>query len=120
MEQGVAVNMDDSDDVGEKEKDLHDKEKENDEEDEEQDVNEDDKVEDDKEEEQGDSKVGEETDEREEHMSSDLDDADEESDAGVPTNVHPKAKKQSSDNTLNNVKKSAHNKSNVEDTLFKN
>jgi hypothetical protein len=37
-------------------------------------------------------------------MSSDSDDTDEESDAGVPTNVHPKAKKQSNDLTLNNVK----------------
>ena len=53
-------------------------------------------------------------------MSSDIDDTDEESDAGVSTNVHPKAKKQSSDNTLNNVKKSAHNESNVEDVMFKN
>jgi hypothetical protein len=49
---------------------------------------------------------------------SDIDDTDEESDAGVPTNVHPKAKKQSSDNTFNNVKKSAHNESNVEDVMF--
>jgi hypothetical protein len=47
-------------------------------------------------------------------MSSDSDNTDEESDADVPTNVHPKAMKQSSDNTLNNVKKSAHNESNVE------
>ncbi len=116
----MAVNMDDSDDVGEKEKDLYDEEEDNDEEDEEQDFNEDDKVEDEEEEEQEDSKVGEETDEREEHMSSDSDDTDEESDAGVPTNVHPKATKQSSDNTLNNVKKSVHNKSNVEDAMFKN
>jgi hypothetical protein len=53
-------------------------------------------------------------------MSSDIDDTDEEIDAGVPTNVHPKAKKQSSDNTLNNVKKSAHNESNVEVVMFKN
>ncbi len=75
---------------------------------------------DEEEEEQEDSKVGEETDEKEEHMSSDYDDTDEESDAGVPTNVHPKAKKQSSDNTLNNVKKSALNESNVENVMFKN
>jgi hypothetical protein len=39
--------------------------------------------------------------------------------AGVPTNVHPKAKKQSTDNTLNNVEKSAHDESNVEDVVFK-
>jgi hypothetical protein len=58
--------------------------------------------------------------ENEEHMVSDIDDTDEESDAGVSTNVHPKAKKQSSDNTLNNVKKSAHNENNVEDVMFKN
>jgi hypothetical protein len=38
----------------------------------------------------------------------------------VSTNVHPKAKKQSSDNTLNNVRKSAHNESNVEDVMHKN
>jgi hypothetical protein len=39
-EQGVVANMDDSDDVGEKENALYDKEEENDEEDEEQDVDE--------------------------------------------------------------------------------
>ena len=53
-------------------------------------------------------------------MSSDIDDTDEESDAGVSTMFHPKAKKQSSDNTLNNVKKSAHNQGNVKDVMFKN
>ena len=37
MEHGVGANMDDSDDVGEEEKALYDKEEENDEEDEEQD-----------------------------------------------------------------------------------
>ncbi len=51
---------------------------------------------------------------------SDFDDTDDESDAGVPTNVHPKAKKQNSDNTLHNVKKSAHNESDVEDVMYKN
>jgi hypothetical protein len=112
--------MDDSDDVGEEEKALHDKEEENDEEDEEQDVNEDDEVKDEEVEEQEDSKDSGETDEKEEDMLSDVDDTDEESDAGVSTNVHPKAKKQSSDNTLNNAKKSAHTASNVEDVMFKN
>jgi hypothetical protein len=73
----------------------------------------------DKEVEQEDSEDGEETHEREEHTLSDSDDTDEESKAGVPTNVYPKAKNQSSDNTLNNVKKSAHNESNVEDVVFK-
>jgi hypothetical protein len=53
-------------------------------------------------------------------MSSDIDDNDEESDAGVLTTAHPRAKKQSSDNTLNNVKKSAHNEGNGEDVMFKN
>ena len=53
-------------------------------------------------------------------MSSDIDDTDEESDASVSTNVHPKAKKQSSDNTLKYAKKSAHNEGNVEDAMFKN
>ncbi len=119
-EQGVAANMDDNDDVGEEEMDLNDKEEENDEENEEQNVNEDDEAKDEKEEEQEDSKVGEETDEKEEHMLSDSDDTDEESDTGVTTNVHPKAKKQSSDITLNNVKKSANNESNVENVMFKN
>ncbi len=85
------------------------------EEDEEHDVSEDEEKE-----EQEDSTIGEETDENKEQMSSDIDDTDEESDAGVSTNVHPKAKKQSSDNTLKNVKKSAHNESNVEDVMFKN
>ncbi len=61
MEQGVVANMDNSDDVGDKEKALYDKEEENDEEDEEQDVNEDDKAKDEEEERQEDSKVGEET-----------------------------------------------------------
>ncbi len=98
--QGVVANMDDSDDVGEEEKALHDKEEENNEEDEEQDVNEDDKAKDEEEEEQEDKKVGEETDENKEHMSSDIDDTDEESHASVSTNVHPKAKMQSSDNIL--------------------
>ncbi len=40
MEGYVVANMDDSDDIGEEEKALYDKEEENDEEDEEQDVNE--------------------------------------------------------------------------------
>ncbi len=53
-------------------------------------------------------------------MSSDIDDTDEESDASVSTNVHPKAKRQSSDNTLKYVKKSAHNEGNVEDVMFNN
>ena len=44
-------------------------------------------------------------------MSSDIDDTDEESDASVSTNVHPKAKKQSSDSTLKYAKKSVHNQS---------
>ncbi len=48
MEQGVVVNMDDSDDAREEEED---KEEENDEEDEEQDVSEDDEVKDEEEEE---------------------------------------------------------------------
>jgi len=56
-------------------------------------------VKDEDKEEHDDSKVGEEIDENKEHKLSDIDDIDEESDAGVPTNVHPKAKKQSSDNT---------------------
>ncbi len=71
-------------------------------------------------EEHDDSKVGEEIDENKEHKLSDIDDIDEESDAGVPTNVHPKAKKQSSDNTLKYTKKSAHNQGNVEDVMFMN
>jgi hypothetical protein len=120
MEQGVFANMDDSDDVGEEEKAIYEEEEENDEKDEEQDVNEDDKAKDEEEEEQEDRKVGEETDENEEHMSSDIDDTNEESDAGVSTNVHPRAKKQSSDNTIINVKKSAHNEGNVEVVMFKN
>jgi hypothetical protein len=62
-EQGVVANMDDSDDVGEEEKALYDKEEENDEENDEQDVNEDKKATDEEEEEQEDSRVGEETDE---------------------------------------------------------
>jgi hypothetical protein len=51
-------------------------------------------VKDEEEEEQEYSKVGEVTDENKEHMSSDIDDtdADEESDASVSTNVHPKAR----------------------------
>jgi hypothetical protein len=53
-------------------------------------------------------------------MSSDTDDTDEENDASVSTNVHPKAMKQSSDNTLKYAKKSAHNQGNVEDVMFKN
>ena len=53
-------------------------------------------------------------------MSSDINDTDEESDASVSTNVHPKAKKQSSDNSLKYAKKSAHNEGNVEDVMFKN
>jgi hypothetical protein len=101
MEQGVVANMDDSDDVGEEEKALYDNEEENNEEDEEWDVNEVDKAKDEEVEEQDDSKVGEETDENKEHMPSDIDDTDEESDASVSTNVHPNAKKLSSDNTLN-------------------
>jgi hypothetical protein len=52
-------------------------------------------------------------------MSSDIDDTDEESDVSVSTNVHPKAKKQSSDNTLKYAKKSAHDEGNVEDVMFK-
>jgi hypothetical protein len=60
-EQGVVANMDDSDDVVEKEKALNDNEEENDEEDEEHDVNKDDKAKDEEEKEQEDSKVGEET-----------------------------------------------------------
>jgi hypothetical protein len=83
MERGVVANMDDSDDVWEEEKALYDKEEENDEEDEEQDVNEDDEAKEEKEEEHEDSKVGEEINENKEHMSSDIDDTDEESDAGV-------------------------------------
>jgi hypothetical protein len=106
--------------LGEEEKALYDKEEENNEEDEEQNVNEDDEAKDEEDEEQEDRKVGEETDVNKEHMLSDVDDTDEESDAGLSTNVHPKAKKQSSDNTLNNDKKSAHNESNVEDVMFKN
>jgi hypothetical protein len=105
--------MDDSD------KALYDEEEENDQEDGEQDVNEVDKAKDEEEKEQEDSKVGEETDENKEHMSSDIDDTDEGSDASVSTNVHPKAKKQSSDNTLKYAKKSAHNQGNVEDVMFK-
>jgi hypothetical protein len=120
MERCVVSNMGDSDDVGEEEKAHYDKEEENDEEDEEQDVNEVDKAKEEQEEEQEDSKVDEETDENKEHMSSDIDDTDEESDASVSTNVHPKAKKQSSDNTLKYAKKSTHNEGNVEDVLFKN
>ncbi len=69
MERGVVANM---------EKDLYDKEGDNHEEDEEQDVNEDDEAKDEEEEEQEDSKVGKETDEKEEHMLSDPDDTDEE------------------------------------------
>jgi hypothetical protein len=61
-EQGVVVNMDYSDDVGEEEEALYDKEEENDEEDEEQDVDEDDEAKDEGEEEQEDSEDGEETD----------------------------------------------------------
>jgi hypothetical protein len=99
-EQGVVANMDDSNDVGEEEKALCDKEEENNEKDEEQDANEDDKVKDEEEEEQENNKVVEVTDENKEHMSSDIDDTDEESDASVSTNVHPKAKKQNSDNIL--------------------
>ncbi len=98
MEQGVVANMDDSDDVGEEEKALYDKEEENDKEDEEQVVNKVDKAKDEEVEEQEDSKVVEETDENKERMSSNINDTDEESDASVSTNVHPKAKKQSSDN----------------------
>ncbi len=60
VEQGVVVNMDDSDDVGEEEE-------ENDEEDEEQDVNEDDEAKDEEEGEQENSEDGEETDDKEEH-----------------------------------------------------
>jgi hypothetical protein len=116
----VVANIDDSNDVGEEEKALYDKEEESNEEDEEQDVNEDDKAKDEEEEEQEDSKVGEERDENGEHMLSDINDTDEESNASVSTNVHPKAKKQSSDNTLKYAKKSAHNESNVEDVTFKN
>jgi hypothetical protein len=106
--------------VAKKEKALYDKKEKNNEEDEEQDVNEVDKAKDEEEEEQEDSKVGEETDENKEHMSSDIDDTDEKSDASVSTNIHPKAKKQSSDNTLKYTKKSAHNQGNVEDVMLKN
>ncbi len=112
--------MDDSDDVGEEEKALYDEEGEKGEEDEEQDVSEVDKAKDEEQEERKDSKVDEETDEDKEHMSSDIDDTDEKSDASVSTNVHPKAKKQSSDNILKYAKKSAHNQGNVEDVMFKN
>jgi hypothetical protein len=94
LEQGVVANMDDSDDVGEEENALYDKEEENDEEDEEQDVDEVDTAKDEEEVEQEDSKVGEEADDNKEHMSSDIDDTDEESYAIVSTNVHLKAKKQ--------------------------
>ncbi len=100
MKRGVVANMDDIDDVGEEEKALYDKEEENNGEDEDKDVNEVDKAKDEEEEEQEDSKVGEETDENKEHTSSDIDDAGEESDASVSTNVHPKAQKQSSDHTF--------------------
>jgi hypothetical protein len=63
----------------------------------------------------------EETGENEEHMSYVIDDDfDEESDASVSTNSHPKTKKQSSANTLKYVKKSAHNESNEEDVVFNN
>ncbi len=110
--------MDDSDDVGEEENALYDKEEENDEEDEEQDVDEVDTAKDEEEEKQEDSKVGEKTDDNKEHMS--FNDTDEESDASVSTDFHPKAKKQSSDNTLKYAKKSAHNQGNVEDVMFKN
>ncbi len=119
-EQGVVANMDNSDDVGEEKKALYDKEEENDEGDEEQDVNEVDKAKDEEEEEHEDSKVGEETDENKEHMSSYIDDTNEESDASVSTNVHTTAKKQSSDNTLKYTKKITHNQGNVEEVLFKN
>jgi hypothetical protein len=119
-ERGVVANMDDSDVVGEEENALYDKEEENDEEDEGQDVVEVDTSKDEEEEEQEDSKVGEETDENKKHMSSDIDDTNEESDVNVSTNVHLKAKKQSSDNTLKYAKKSAHNQGNVEDVMFKN
>jgi hypothetical protein len=70
-------------DIGEKEMTRYDKEEENNEEDEEQDVNEDDKAKDEEEEEEEDSKVGEETDKNKDHMSSDIDDTDEKSDASV-------------------------------------
>jgi hypothetical protein len=120
MKQGVVANMDDSDDVGEEENALYDEEEENDGEDEEQDADEVDTAKDEEEEEQEDSKVGEETYDNKEHMSYDIDDTDKESDANVSTNVHPKAKKQSSDNTLKYSKKSAHNLGNVEDAMFKN
>ncbi len=120
MRGGVVAIMDDSNDVGEEEKTLYDKEEENNKEDEEQDVNEDVKAKDEEEEEQVDSKVGEETAENKEHISSDIDDTDEESDASVSTNVHPKAKKQSSNNTLKYAKQSAHNEGNVKDVMFKN
>ncbi len=79
-----------------------------------------DKAKDEEEEEQEDSKAGEETDENKEHMPSDIDDTDEESDVSVSTNIHPKARKQRSDNTLKYAKKSAHNEGNVEDVMFKN
>ncbi len=119
MEQGVVATINDSDDVGEQENALYDEEEENDEEDEEQDVDEVNTAKDEEEEEQEDSEVGEETDENKKHMSSDIDDTDEESDTSVSTNLHPKAKKQSSDNTLKYTKKSAHNHGNVEDVMFK-
>jgi hypothetical protein len=119
-EQGVVANMDDCDDVGKEENAHYDEEEENNEEDEEQDVDEVDTAKDEEEEEQEDSKVGEETYDNKEHMSADIDDTSEESDASVSTNVHSKAKKQSSDNTLKYAKKSAHNQGNVEDVMFKN
>jgi hypothetical protein len=53
-------------------------------------------------------------------MSSDIDDTDEESNASVSTNVHLKAKKQSSENTSKCAKKSSHYQGNVEDVMFKN
>jgi hypothetical protein len=83
MGQGVVTNMDDSADVGEEENALYDKEEENNAEDEEKDVDEVDTTKDEEEEEKEDSKVDEETDENKEHMSSDIDDTDEESDASV-------------------------------------
>ncbi len=80
---GVVANMDDSDDVGEEEKALYNKEEESNEEDKDQDVNEDDKAKDEEEEKQEDSEVGGETDESKELMSSDIDETDKERDATV-------------------------------------
>jgi hypothetical protein len=64
LEWNKVRSSDDIDDVGEKEKDLYEKEEENDGKDIEQDVNEDNEAKDEEKEEQEDCKVGEETDEK--------------------------------------------------------